>query len=99
MPYYDYIDEFLGVDRDDPPEEISQLYRYSRSNLAEYSWLFNEIICSSLSEELPNSGSYSYFGKPSVNTDECKTLCNLIIRYGGEQQHNLDETKKQRGYY
>ena len=94
MPYYDYLDEFIGVDRHDPPEEINELYHYGQSGLAEYSWLFNEIIFSFLIEEFPNLDSYSYFGTPSVNSDECKALCRLIVRYGGEQQHNLDETEK-----
>ena len=28
MPYYDYLEEFLGVDRSNPPEEFSRLYQW-----------------------------------------------------------------------
>ena len=96
MPYYDYLSEFLGVDRGNPPKEIGHNYVFGQSGLSEYSWLFNEIICSSLIEEFPNIDSNSYLGNPSVVPDDCKTLCRLVVRYGGEQQNSLDETKKWR---
>ena len=96
MPYYDYLSEFLGVDRGNPPKEIGQNYAFGQSGLSKYSCLFNEIICSSLIEELSNIDSNSYLCKPSVVPDDCKTLCRLVVRYGGEQQNSLDETKKWR---
>ena len=92
MPYVDYLLEYLGLDRENPPEEFQQLYRWDRSGVAEYSWTFNETIYYSLSEDIPNNDWRRFYGQPTVNTEDCKTLCKLIVLYGGEQQNRM--TKK-----
>ena len=89
MPYVDYLLEYLGLDRDNPPEEFQQLYRWDRSGVAEYSWTFNETIYYSISEDVPNNIWRKFYGQPTVNSEDCKTLCKLIVLYGGEQQNGM----------
>ena len=49
MPYHDYLKEFLGIDRDNPPENFSQFNKWNgTSYFSELSWCFNETIAYSL---------------------------------------------------
>lgn len=93
MPYVDYLKEYLGLDRDNPPEAFQQLYRWGGSGIAKFSWTFNETIYYSLSEEIPNNDWRIFYGQPAVNPDDCKTLCKLIVLYAGEQQKNDEKAK------
>ena len=86
MPYYDYLEEFLGVDRNNPPEEFSRLYQWSDSHLAEFSWTFNEMIYSLKKQYFSYNEIRRFFGQPIVKPDDCKELCRLVILYGGEQE-------------
>lgn len=86
MPYYDYLEEFLGVDRSNPPEEFIRLYQWSDSHLAEFSWTFNEMIYSLKKQYFSYNEIRRFFGQPIVNPDDCKELCRLVILYGGEQE-------------
>lgn len=86
MPYYDYLEKFLGVDRNNPPEELSRLYQLSDSHLAEFSWTFNEMIYSLKKQYFSYNEIRRFFGQPIVNPDDCKELCRLVILYGGEQE-------------
>ena len=86
MPYYDYLEEFLGVDRSNPPEEFSRLYQWSDSHLAEFSWTFNEMIYSLKKQYFSYNEIRRFFGQPIVKPDDCKELCRLVILYGGEQE-------------
>lgn len=86
MPYYDYLNDFLGVDRENPPKEINQLYGWSGSHLAEFSWSFNETVYYSMGQRFPYNEMRRFYGQPMVNPDVCKELCRLVILYGGEQE-------------
>lgn len=86
MPYYDYLEEFLGVDRNNPPEEFSRLYQWGDSHLAEFSWTFNEMIYSLKKQYFSYNEIRRFFGQPIVKPDDCKELCRLVILYGGEQE-------------
>ncbi len=89
MPYVDYLLKYLGLDRDNPPEEFQQFYRWGVSRVEEYSLTFNEFIYYSVSEDVPNNAWRRFFGQPTVNPENCKTLCKLIVLYGGEQQNEM----------
>ena len=86
MPYYDYLEEFLGVDRSNPPEEFSRLYQWNGSQIAEFSWAFNETVYFSIGQQFPYNEMRRFLGQPMVKPDACKELCRLVILYGGEQE-------------
>lgn len=86
MPYYDYLEEFLGVDISNPPEEFSRLYQCSGSQIAEFSLTFNEMIYSLKKQYFSYNEIRRFFGQPIVKPDDCKELCRLVILYGGEQE-------------
>ena len=85
----DYLLEYLGLDRDNPPKKFQQLYQWGGSEVAEYSWAFNETIYYSISKDVPNNDWRRFYGQPTVNPEDCKTLCKLIALYGGEQQNGM----------
>lgn len=86
MPYYDYLEEFLGVDRSNLPEEFSRLYQWNGSQIAEFSWAFNETVYYSMGQQFPYSVMLRFLSQPMVKPDDCKELCRLVILYGGEQE-------------
>lgn len=86
MPYYYYLEEFLGVDRSNPPEEFSRLYQWNGSQIAEFSWTFNETVYFSMGQQFPYNEMRRFNGQPMVKPDACKELCRLVILYGGEQE-------------
>ena len=90
MPYYDYMISYLGIDRSNIPQEISQIYR-DGSHIPEFSWAFNEIISYSLGQPFVYNDLRRFYGQFTVVPDTCKELCRLIILYGGEQEHARDE--------
>lgn len=90
MPYYDYMISYLGIDRSNIPQEISQIYR-DGSHIPEFSWAFNEIISYSLGQPFAYNELRRFYGQFTVAPDICKELCGLIILYGGEQEHARDE--------
>lgn len=85
MPYYDYLAEFLGVDRRDPPEEFSHLYRWDGSQIREFSWAFNETVNFSMRQQFIHK-IHRFYDRSMVKPDACKELRRLIILYGGEQE-------------
>ena len=90
MPYYDYMISYLGIDRSNIPQEISQIYR-DGSHIPEFSWAFNEIISYSLGQPFVYNDLRRFYGQPMVFPEVCKELCRLIIYYGGEQENARDE--------
>lgn len=86
MPYYDYLEEFLGVDRSNLPEEFSRLYQWNESQIAEFSWTFNEMVYYSMGQQFPYNEMRRFNGQPMVKPEACKELCRLVILYGGEQE-------------
>ncbi len=90
MPYYDYMISYLGVDRNNIPQEISQIYR-GGSHMPEFSLAFNEIISYSLGQPFAYNELRRFYGQFTVAPDICKELCRLIILYGGEQEYARDE--------
>lgn len=92
MPYFDYLKEYLGLDRENPPEAFEQLYQWGGSGIAGYSWAFNETIYYSIVQEIPNNDWRRFYGKPTVNPEDCKELCRLIVLYAGEQQNMMGKS-------
>lgn len=90
MPYFDYLREYLGLDRENPPEAFERLYQWRRSGISDHSWAFNEIVYYSLEKEVPNNEWRIFYGQSTINPEDCKMLCKLIILYGGEQQNTTD---------
>lgn len=86
MPYYDYLEEFLGVDRSNPPEEFSRLYQWNGSQIAEFSWTFNETVYFSMGQQFHYNEMRNFLGQPMVKPDACKELRRLVVLYGGEQE-------------
>lgn len=86
MPYYDYLKEFLGVDKSNPTEEFIRLYRWNGSPIAKFSWTFNETVCFSMEKQFSYNEMLRFNGKPMVKPEACKELCRLVILYGGEQE-------------
>ena len=89
MPYYDYLEEFLGVDRSNPPEEFSRLYQWNGSQIAEFSWAFNETVYFSMGQQFHYNEMRVFFHEPTVDPEACKDLCRLVVIYGGEQERKL----------
>ena len=86
MPYYDYLEEFLGVDRSNPPEEFSQKSYVYINHIPLFSWAFNQIVYFSRKQEFPYNEMREFLGQNVVNPNDCKELCRLVILYGGEQE-------------
>lgn len=86
MPYYVYLKEFLGVDKSNPTEEFSRLYQWNGSQIAEFSWAFNETVYFSMGQQFPYNEMRRFNGQPMVKPEACKELRRLVILYGGEQE-------------
>lgn len=87
LPYHDYLIEDLGIDRANPPIEICEPVGINlQHHVAESSYLFNEIVCYSLGGQYPQNEMRMFFHKPTVNSDDCKKLRELVLLYGGEQE-------------
>lgn len=87
MPYHDYLAEFLGMDRNNPPENFNQFDKWNGTNFPDFSWSFNEMVAYSLAVQVFYGNSLRIFcGHSSINPDECRKLRTLVILYGGEQQ-------------
>lgn len=86
MPYYDYLKEFLGVDKSNPTEEFIRLYRSNGSQIAKFLWTFNETVCFSMEQQFSYNEMRRFNGQPMVKPEACKELRRLVILYGGEQE-------------
>lgn len=91
MPYYDYLNLFLGLDRDNPPSEFKRLYGWNGSHIEEFSWAFNEIVFYSMGKDFKYNAMRRFYKQPIVNPEDCKELRRLILLYGGEQGNVPDE--------
>ena len=87
LPYHDYLIEDMGIDRANPPIEICEPVGINlQHHVAESSYWFNEIVCYSLGGQYPQNEMRMFFHKPTVNSDDCKKLRELVLLYGGEQE-------------
>lgn len=87
IPYHDYLIEDLGIDRASLPDEIKDFcIEHAQSHIVEFSLWFNEIVCYSLGGQYPQNEMRMFFHKPTVNSDDCKKLRELVLLYGGEQE-------------
>lgn len=87
LPYHDYLIEDLGIDRANPPIEICEPVGINlQHHVAESSYWFNEIVCYSLGGQYPQNEMRMFFHKPTVNSNDCKKLRELVLLYGGEQE-------------
>lgn len=87
IPYHDYLIEYLGIDRASLPDEIKDFcIVHAQSYIVEFSLWFNEIVCYSLGGQYPQNAMRSFRHQPTVNSDDCKKLRELVLLYGGEQE-------------
>ena len=86
MPYYDYLKEFLGIDRKDVHEAFEQLYQEAEREIVKYSWVFNEMIFYSLEKEFSYNEMRIFYSEPTVMPQDCEKLRKLVVLYGGEEQ-------------
>ena len=80
MPYYDYLKEFVGIDRKHLPQQLEATYGY---RIAEYSWDFNEMVYYSIEKT----------GQGPINKQNCIKLRELVLLYGGEPK--VKDVRKQ----
>ena len=86
MPYFDYLYEYIGVDRENLPQEMFSNQGCRISKAPEYSWCFNEIICYSLGGNFNGNAMRAFYHQPKVVAEDCKKLRELVIKYGGENR-------------
>lgn len=86
MPYFDYLNEYIGIDRENLPESIYQRSRSMPRYIPEFSWYFNEITYYSLGKDFHYNQMRVFFHQPTVKSEDCQKLRQLIILYGGEQE-------------
>lgn len=87
IPYHDYLIEDLGIDRASLPDEIKDFcIVHAQSHIVEFSLWFNEIVCYSLGGQYTQNAMRSFRHQPTVNSDDCKKLRELVLLYGGEQE-------------
>ncbi len=87
MPYYDYMNEFIGIDRQNLPRQIDNPFGINyQHHIVEYSWYFNETICYSRGTAFNYNELRGFNGYQTVNSDDCKKLRELVLLYGGEQE-------------
>lgn len=94
MPYYDYLIEYIGVDRGNLPDKLRKAYPYGGNNIPEYSWYFNEIVAYSLSNQSVNNQTRVARGLFPIFIEDCKRLVELVILYGGEQERNARDERQ-----
>ena len=82
MPYYDYLLEYLSIDRRNLPDNWFNKYH---SHTPEFSWYFNEIVHYSMSAQFHGNSMRVFLGQPSVVVEDCRRLKDLIAFYAGEQ--------------
>ena len=80
MPYYDYLEEYLGIDRANLPKEFYPRSGYQVSKIPEYSWDFSEIICYSLGKEYSGNEMRAFFHERTIYSGDCVRLRELIIK-------------------
>lgn len=90
MPYYDYLNKFIGINRQSLPDKIKYMYRYSNSGIPEYSWFFNEIVLFSLNDnvDIKNIMFRPYSNNSDVDRKTCITLAQLVKWFSGEQERD-----------
>lgn len=83
MPYHDYVLQYFGVDRNNLPKEITNLYRALPINHPEYSWRFNEAVAYSAGKTSVNNVTRVFYGDPRIDIEHLQELRRLINLYGG----------------
>ena len=81
MNYFDYMDEYLGIDRENLPHDL-----YGFNHIPTLSWSFNEMVHYSLGKQFKYNELRIFHNQPRVNSQHCQELRQLIILYGGEQE-------------
>ena len=86
MPYHDYVLEYFGVDRNNLPKEITNLYIALPINYPEYSWRFNEAVVHSVGKTSVNNATRAFHGDPRIYIEHLQELRRLINLYGGGER-------------
>lgn len=82
MPYYDYINDIIGFDRDNTPYEQRNVFINQEFNIAELIWDFNAIV--SLSIKADNLGRL-VFNNSEISIADCKRAREIVIMCGDKK--------------
>lgn len=81
-PYYDYLKNFIGVDRKALSQEVRG--KYYESNIPKYSFSLNEMIYYSIAKNFSHNALRNFIGASKVFPEDCAKLRDLILLFGGE---------------
>lgn len=85
MVYFDYLVEYLGIDRQKLADEMNKLS--VNYNIPMFFSYFNEVVFYSRSKQEYTDNSMRQFqGQTPIYVEDCRKLRDLIILYGGEQE-------------
>lgn len=88
MPYYDYINNIIGFDRDKTQYEQRNVFINQKFNIAELIWIFNEIVRYSIEDD--RFGPSAPFYGVQTPIADCKHARQIVMRWGdkkGEEEH------------
>lgn len=77
MSYFDYLLKYIGIDRENLPENIVQLYHWGGSHISEFSWWFNEIVYFSMGKQFYHNEMRAFYHQPTIHPDQCQELLRL----------------------
>lgn len=87
MPYFDFIKQYLKIDRLYESDRFYELCGWVSNDFPLFSWDFNEMVCLSSKKDFSQDRNVLLYGKPEENQNDCRELRALIVRYAGEQQN------------
>lgn len=83
MPYFDYVNKYFGVDRENLPVELAQ---FKEISVAEMVWDFNQIVFRSLKIKYDIKVMRSFYEKTTKSLPDCEKLRRLVMLYGGGEE-------------
>lgn len=87
LPYHDYLTEILGVSHDNLLQRIDEPIGMDlHYSIMEYFGFFNEIVYYSVGKQQRQGMMRLFSHQPTVNSNDCKKLRELVLLYGGEQE-------------
>lgn len=85
--YYDFLKEYIGLDRDNPPQGIGQNFYLRNTNDFILMSVFNEAIYYCQDNKYFNDATIRHFNsEPYIDSNMAKELRKLILQFGGEQK-------------
>lgn len=89
MPYVDYLQKYLGVNRHKLPDEITMPSLFYRGSVPEICWDFNQIVFFSCDKLVKQT--QGIYDQSNIDPAMCQELRRLIMLYGGEQNNATNE--------